>query len=219
MRAQFAQQLLARPLLPVGRVTNRGWPRALTHLLLSPRVRLGNVIRSAERQAMDFADQDKSTSAGAMTFVQSEVFARTFREGMALVEETANYLDGEGRDCSKSLSRAGALSYAGASMRLTTQLMQIASWLLVLRAVREGDMSVGEASEDKYRLGSRERTPADLVSGELPKRLLALIEGAAQLYDRIARLDADLFKAVDDGRVRDAAAQQRALLDAFGRRG
>ncbi|HNR77466.1 MAG TPA: DUF1465 family protein, partial [Parvularculaceae bacterium] len=43
-----------------------------------------------------------------MTFVQSEVFARTFREGMSLVEETANYLDGEGREASKSLSRSAA---------------------------------------------------------------------------------------------------------------
>ena len=154
-----------------------------------------------------------------MTFVQSEVFARTFREGMALVEETANYLDGDGREASKSLSRSAALSYAGASMRLTTQLMQIASWLLVLRAVREGDMSVNEAAESKYRLSSRESASADLLSGELPNKLLVLIDGASQLYDRIARLDADLFKTgLGRHAARDAAAQQRALLDAFGGR-
>jgi regulator of CtrA degradation len=156
-------------------------------------------------------------NAGAITFVQSEVFARTFREGMSLVEETANYLDGEGREASKSLSRSAALSYAGASMRLTTQLMQIASWLLVLRALREGDMSLVEASDDKYRLSSRERATADLISGELPNKLLTLIDGAGQLYDRILRLDADLFRnAAASGEGRDAAAQQRALLDAFG---
>lgn len=166
---------------------------------------------------MEAAEKGPSGNSGAMTFVQSEVFARTFREGMSLVEETANYLDGDGRDASKSLSRSAALSYAGASMRLTTQLMQIASWLLVLRAVREGDMSVSEACEGKYRLGSRERAPADLLSGELPNKLLSLIDGAAQLYDRISRLDMDLFtnsKSPTTGR--DAAAQQRALLDAFG---
>lgn len=104
-------------------------------------------------------------------------------------------------------------------MRLTTQLMQIASWLLVLRAVREGDMAVDEAAESKYRLAARESASADLLSGELPNKLLVLIDGASQLYDRIARLDADLFKD-KPGRpqVRDAAAQQRALLDAFGGR-
>jgi regulator of CtrA degradation len=165
---------------------------------------------------MHVAGKDETAISGAASFVESEVFARTFREGMSLVEETANYLDGEGRDASKSLTRSAALSYAGASMRLTTQLMQIASWLLVLRALREGDMALSEASEDKYRLAVRERITPDMLSGELPKRLLVLIDEAGQLYDRILRLDTDLFKS--DGaarRARDAAAQQRALLDAF----
>jgi len=168
---------------------------------------------------MEFAEKALADYSGATTFVQSEVFARTFREGMSLVEETANYLDGEGREASKSLSRSAALSYAGASMRLTTQLMQIASWLLVLRAVREGDMAVNEAAEGKYRLGSRDKSPADLLSGELPNKLLALIEGASQLYDRISRLDRDLFTmGGGESAANDAAAQQRALLDAFGGR-
>ena len=35
-----------------------------------------------------------------------------------------------------------ALSYASESMRLTTRLMQLASWLLLQRAVAEGELSV-----------------------------------------------------------------------------
>lgn len=168
---------------------------------------------------MELAEREERANRGATTFVQSEVFARTFREGMALVEDTANYLDGEGREASKSLTRSAALSYAGASMRLTTQLMQIASWLLVLRALREGDMSAKDASADKYRLGKREPQSADMLSGELPKKLLTLIDEASQLYDRILRLDTDLFRAAPaQTNMQDAAAQQRALLDAFGRK-
>ncbi|HVV34621.1 MAG TPA: DUF1465 family protein, partial [Vitreimonas sp.] len=67
----------------------------------------------------------------ASDFARSELFERTFKEGMAMVEETAAYLDGPGRAASKRLSRAAALAYAGESMRLTTRLMQVASWLLV----------------------------------------------------------------------------------------
>src|SRR5678809_807246 len=70
-------------------------------------------------------------------FARSELFERTFQEGMELVEQTATYLDGEGRQESKLLSRNAALAYAAESMRLTTRLMQVASWLLVQRAVRE----------------------------------------------------------------------------------
>jgi len=138
---------------------------------------------------------------------------------MSLVEETANYLDGEGRDASKELPREAALSYAGASMRLTTQLMQIASWLLVLRAVREEEMALGEASEAKYRLTPTVASSVTFRSDDLPERLIGLIDAAHQLYSRISRLDGELF----DGRPEtspknDAAAQQAALLKAFGSR-
>lgn len=156
---------------------------------------------------------------GAATFVRSELFARTFREGMALVEETANYLDGEGRDASKHLPRDAALSYAGASMRLTTQLMQIASWLLVLRAVREEEMALSEASEAKYRLTPSEASSVQFKSDGLPEKLIGLIDSAGQLYSRIARLDGELFSGSQETDVKnDAAAQQRALLKAFGSR-
>lgn len=159
-----------------------------------------------------------TTETGPEGFVQSEMFARTFREGMALVEETANYLDGDGREASKSLSRSGALAYAGVSMRLTTQLMQIASWLLVLRAVREGDMKTIEAAQEKYRLPPKETSSEDALDGELPNSLMGLTDAANQLYDRIARLDADLFGENDPSTsIGDAAAQQNALMEAFGR--
>lgn len=163
---------------------------------------------------------EETSPRGAETFVRSELFARTFREGMALVEETANYLDGEGRDASKQLPRDAALSYAGASMRLTTQLMQIASWLLVLRAVREGEMAVSEAGESKYRLTPSEASTVKFKSEGLPERLVILIDAAHHLYDRIRRLDEELFSGRQEtDEKNDAAAQQRALFKAFGNRG
>src|SRR5581483_9954144 len=87
-------------------------------------------------------------------FAKSELFQRTFQEGMDLVEETASYLDGSGRQASKLLSRSAALAYAAESMRLTTRLMQVASWLLVQRAVREGDMAAEAAQDASYRLAA-----------------------------------------------------------------
>ncbi|MHA7871284.1 MAG: protease adaptor protein RcdA [Hyphococcus sp.] len=153
---------------------------------------------------------------GAASFVQSELFARTFSEGMTLVEDTANYLDGEGREASKTLARDAALAYAGASMRLTTQLMQIASWLLVLRAVREGEMSIAEAGDPKYRVDDHGETERDPRAEGLPDKLILLIDNARQLFSRISRLDDDLFSQ-DTQSVRhgDAVGQQQALMRAF----
>ncbi|GJL95969.1 MAG: hypothetical protein DHS20C05_23740 [Hyphococcus sp.] len=162
----------------------------------------------------------KSAKSGASTFVHSELFERTFREGMELVELTANYLDGEGRERSKELGRDSALAYASISMRLTTQLMQIASWLLVLRAVREGEMAITEAAESKYRLGECEEVKTDLRADGMPESLIGLVEETRQLYMRIARLDESLFKFGERKESQtDAAGQQRALFDAFGQAG
>ena len=132
------------------------------------------------------------------SFANSEMFDRMFREGMDLVEETATYLDGEGRAESKRLERGLALAYASESMRLTTRLMQSASWLLVQRAVREGEMKTRDARDPKYRLGARS---VCAISGDphmaLPDRLADLLNRSKLLYDRVDRIEASLFDAQD----------------------
>jgi regulator of CtrA degradation len=125
------------------------------------------------------------------TFVQSDAFRALFREGMGLVEETAAYLDGPGREESRKLERQAALAYASESMRLTTRLMQIASWLLVQRAVAEGEISSGQALQEKNRVRlttqepPRSRTDVDA----LPERLRELVGLAARMHARILHLD------------------------------
>ncbi len=127
-------------------------------------------------------------------FARSELFERTFQEGMELVEETAGYLDGEGRQESKLLSRNAALAYAAESMRLTTRLMQVASWLLVQRAVREGDMAPASACEDRYRLNAEDVSRAsEAARGELPRGLTGLADRAERLYERVRHLDKRMY--------------------------
>src|SRR6202142_4316540 len=102
------------------------------------------------------AQSENHHNLAPQSLMDAAMFDRTFDEGMALVEETARYLDGKGREESRTLPRRIAMLYAGESMRVTTRLMQAASWLLVQRAVRDGDMERSDALHDRYRLGSRE---------------------------------------------------------------
>ncbi|WP_396595774.1 DUF1465 family protein [Brevundimonas sp. R86498] len=134
-------------------------------------------------------------------FARSELFERTFQEGMELVEETAAYLDGEGRRDSKLLSRSAALAYAGESMKLTTRLMQVASWLLVQRAVREGDMTPEAACDTRYRLGER-KAEAEPGHPEIPMALVEYLVRAEKLYDRVLYLDRRMY--LDDAPEPDA---------------
>lgn len=152
-------------------------------------------------------------------FAGSEMFSRLFKDGMALVEETASYLDGPGRVESKLLPRKVALAYAGESMRLTTRLMQVASWLLVQRAIKEGEMAPEEASGDKYRLSAHEICQGRSMDAAelLPERLLELLEVSEKIYDRVDRLDNSMFRT-PAGRteVTFVSKQLSQLEEAFG---
>src|SRR5215469_6402552 len=124
----------------------------------------------------------------------SQVFADLFRDGMALVEQTAAYLDGPGRQESKKLGRNAALAYATESMRLTTRLMQLASWLLLHRAVKEGEMSLAQASKEKTKVKLASTDTYDASNIELlPVTLRGLIERSQKLYAKVRRLDATMY--------------------------
>jgi len=129
--------------------------------------------------------------AFGQSFVHSPGFKLLFREGMNLVEEAAAYLDGDGREESRRLGRRPALAYAGESMRLTTRLMQIASWLLVQRAVSEGEITAHQAQREKkrVRLSPQDSTSAPQDYEALPSRIKALIERSSRMHARIIHLD------------------------------
>jgi len=125
-------------------------------------------------------------------FAGSEMFDRLFREGMSLVEEAASYLDGPGRTDSRKLNRELALIYAAESMEVTTRLMQAASWLVVQRAVREKDMKVEEAGDEKYRI-AKPGEPHPCDRAVMPAPLMALVDRSRALYERVWRFDAALY--------------------------
>uniref|UniRef100_B0SVK7 Regulator of CtrA degradation rcdA n=1 Tax=Caulobacter sp. (strain K31) TaxID=366602 RepID=B0SVK7_CAUSK len=148
-------------------------------------------------------------------FARSELFDRTFEEGMTLVEETAAYLDGAGRHDSKILSRNAALAYASESMRLTTRLMQVASWLLVQRAVKEGEMAAEAACADNYRLGLEAGEPAPVE--DLPFGLVNLLQRSERLYERVRHLDKRMYvEAGTEEAPRPVQAHFDRLSAAFG---
>ena len=124
-------------------------------------------------------------------FVASAQFQQVFEEGMRLVEETADYLDGPGREAARAMSRDDAMAYATESMRLTTRLMQMASWLLLQRAVAAGELSERDArrEQENINLPALAQQPGEALISRLPPELTALMERAQHLYERILRLN------------------------------
>ena len=152
----------------------------------------------------------------------SQAFSQLFREGMDLVEETAAYLDGDGRTEAKALERAVSLTYATESMRLTTRLMQLASWLLLHRAVKEGEMTLAQANREKTRVKLTAADPGahDMIA-KLPWQLQDLIERSMNLQARVRRLDNTIHAPpVERGTAGNPLVSQLNLLrEAFERHG
>ena len=124
----------------------------------------------------------------------AELFERTFREGMDLIAEVSAYLDGIGRLESRRLSREAAADYAAESMRLTTRLMQVASWLMVKRSVREGETRPEVAAEARYRLG---HPIAPRLSPRIPETLASFSRRADRLFERVSRMDRQMYVEVE----------------------
>ena len=125
-------------------------------------------------------------------------------------------------DCggkSRLISRDATLAYASESMRLTTRLMQIASWLLVQRAVREGDMPVAEACQERYRL--KNEPPSEqgkAEAAELPASILSLLERTERLHERVLHMDRRMYLGEDEPPAANPVLTQMDRLQAaFGR--
>jgi regulator of CtrA degradation len=152
----------------------------------------------------------------------STQFKSLYSEGMALVEETAGYLDGSGRAASKVLPRMASVLYAAESMRLTTRLMQMASWLLLQRAVNNGEMSRDQvlSEKNKVRLDGFNVDRTAPGWNDLPESFRDLVERSLRLQNRVALLDREIYRPGEVQKLPDnqnsVKAQLNLLQTAFG---
>ena len=137
----------------------------------------GNTIKLAERR------------------VFSPSFKPLYNEGMGLVERAAEYLDGEGRTEAKRLTRVGSTLYAAESMRLTTRLMQIASWLLLQRAANSGEMTRDQVASEKSKVRLDTASAQENAPGwdELPAAFVDLVRHSLRLQGLVRRMDEEIY--------------------------
>lgn len=169
----------------------------------------------------DSGDSGAATPIGPR-IVASGGFGLLYREGMTLIEEVASYLDGEGRADSRILSREASFLYATESMRLTTRLMQLASWLLLQRAVNEGEISKENARSEKEKV-KFSATPSERGGpgyDQLPPVLRGYIDDGDRLFDRVMQFDTlerGKMQTLDPGVANGIADQLARLKAAFAR--
>ena len=138
-------------------------------------------------------------TAQTIKLAERRVFSPSFKplynEGMRLVEQAAEYLDGKGRAEAKKLSRTAATLYAAESMRLTSRLMQVASWLLLQRAANSGEMTRDQVASEKSKVRLDTASAHDEAIGwtELPKDFLDLVTRSLRLQALVRRMDEGIY--------------------------
>jgi regulator of CtrA degradation len=102
-------------------------------------------------------------------------------------------------------------------MRLTTRLMQLASWLLLHRAVKEGEMSLAQANQEKAKV---KLSPVDTTDPNnvtlLPALLRDLIARSQRLQAQVRRLDSTIHAPADPmpATAANPVSEQLGLLEA-----
>ncbi|MBY3157211.1 DUF1465 family protein [Rhizobium laguerreae] len=134
----------------------------------------------------------------ALRHLRSHAFSVLYRGVMTLVEDLAHFLDVDGRAQSKTLSPSAARDYAALSRQLTAGALRIASAVLTLRSMRDGETTFTSGMADIRRQHMTESP--DGFSGSLD----GLPSGILDLAVRCDALRLEVVRLVDaagnDGR-------------------
>ena len=134
-------------------------------------------------------------------------------EAMTLADSARAYFDREGAEERADLDPITRVAFSCESLKVTTRLMHVVSWLLVRKAIQAGELPEDAALSPDRRLP---RGDVAAPAGDDPERLLrlpprarALIDSSRDLYERVRRFDAQLDAAATP---QEGPTGARALL-------
>jgi regulator of CtrA degradation len=115
-------------------------------------------------------------------------FSGTYDETMTLLVEARDYLAAKELGDRHTADAEGRLLANREAMRITSRLTQVMAWLLLQRAVHEGEVGYDEALKPENRLDGHGvcLTQAEVA---LPPYLGRLLDRSYRLYARVDRLD------------------------------
>lgn len=114
-----------------------------------------------------------------------------YMEAMLLADEARSYFERYGRDEREALAPLAKVDFSCESLRVTTRLMHVISWLLTQRGVAAGEISAAQAMAPERRLGAAQASAPEAIAA-LPETAQRLIVATIDLHARVARLDAGL---------------------------
>ncbi|WP_200340129.1 DUF1465 family protein [Rhodovibrio sodomensis] len=116
---------------------------------------------------------------------------RTYDEALALTREVRDYIASQAPADKAALDHDTQLVASCEEMRVTARITQVMAWLMLQRAVNDGEVARDAAAQPENRLGGQDTCLAEpaVDPDRLPARLGDLLTRSRALYERIQRLD------------------------------
>ena len=127
-------------------------------------------------------------------------------EAMVLADEVRSYFDRGGLEDREAMCPADRVAFSCESLKVTTRLMHVVSWLLLRRAADAGELRPAELQQPARRLGDASDTDSEALAA-MPERARLIIEASCDLYQRIKRLDDEMMRNAP------VTSPARSLLD------
>jgi regulator of CtrA degradation len=149
------------------------------------------------------------------TELTAKLVDQLYQESMTLAEDARDYFDHVGQWDRKRLGPMDRVLFSCESLKVTTRLMHVISWLLVRKAVMAGEMRADEAMSSDRRLGRASTTSTEESPRikTLPPESQRLITKSQELYLRIKRLEESLGE--DEKHDGPARGLQQKLMASF----
>lgn len=123
-------------------------------------------------------------------------FRRTYDETLDLMVEARNYMAYVERRERERADMVSGLRMSCEAMRVTSRLTQVMAWLMIQRAVHEGEIEAQDAMAEANRLsGGAVCLDETFTTDEtLPNGLRSLLDRSFRLYQRVARLEEQMMR-------------------------
>ena len=118
-------------------------------------------------------------------------FTRTYDEALDLIVEARNYMVYNRPTARRVRPSGDNLRLSCEALRVTSRLTQVMAWLMLQRAVQDGEISPQEACDEKNRLSGQSVCLDDggVEDTDIPAGLRSLLSRSLNLYQRISRLE------------------------------
>ena len=119
------------------------------------------------------------------------LFTRTYDETLDLIVEARNYMVHARPVGRRARISNENLRFSCEALRVTSRLTQVMAWLMLQRAVQDGEISAREACDERHRLSGQSvcLDESGQEDSDIPAGLRSLLNRSLSLYQRISRLE------------------------------